>query len=372
MGVQNGCRTKKWVSINMREHYSMCMEDLMKKCVLTGIRGMELIDVEPPAVVRDDQVLIRMGAVGVCGSDIHYYLDGKIGSQVVEYPFAVGHEGAGTVEAVGRAVRRVEPGDRVAVEPAMPCGHCDQCRSGRPHTCRRLKFLGCPKQAEGCLAELVVMPEESCFPIPESMTLAQAALSEPLAIGVYAVEQSIPMRGAKIGILGAGPIGISVLIPARLQGAERIYMTDKIDGRLSGALRHGADWVGNPDTIDVVRDIVSAEPEMLDAVFECCGDQAALDQAVQLLKPGGRLMIVGIPPNARVSFPIDILRHRELTIVNVRRQNGCVQKTLDLIAGGKAKVDDMITHRFRFTQTKEAFDLVAEYRDGVIKAMIEF
>jgi L-iditol 2-dehydrogenase len=344
----------------------------MKKCVLTGIRQMDLIDLAPPVIERDDQVLIRMGAVGVCGSDIHYYLDGKIGSQVVEYPFAVGHEGAGIVEAVGKGVRRLQPGDRVAVEPPMACGRCAQCRAGRPHTCRHLEFLGCPKQAEGCLAEMIVMPEECCFPIADSMTLEQAALSEPLAIGVYAVQQAIPMRGARIGILGAGPIGISVLIPARLQGAERVYMTDKIDGRVQGALRNGADWAGNPDRSDIVRDILSAEPEMLDAVFECCGDQAALDQAVTLLKPGGRLMIVGIPPNERISFPIDTLRHRELTIVNVRRQNGCVQKTLDLIAGGEADVSGMITHRFPFDRTREAFDLVADYGDVVIKAMIEF
>lgn len=345
----------------------------MKAMMLTGIRQMEMREVPTPAIVQDKDVLIRMVRVGVCGSDVHYYSEGKIGSQVVEYPFAVGHEGAGIVEQVGSAVTRVKVGGRIAIEPAMPCWQCDQCRLGRPHTCRNLRFLGCPKQAEGCLSEYLVMPEESCFPIPDHMSLDQAAVSEPLAIGVYAVKQSVPMQGAAVGILGSGPIGLSVLLPARAQGARCVFVTDKIDGRLAVARRAGADWVGNPDTCDVVAGITAAEPAQLDVVFECCGKQEALDQAIDLLKPGGKLMLVGIPPTLdRVSFEIDKLRRKEICIQNVRRQNHCVQPTLDMIAGGQVNVDIMVTHRFPFAQTKAAFDLVAGYKDGVVKAMIDF
>ena len=344
----------------------------MKAMMLTGIRRMEMREVPDPEIRGDKDVLLRMAVVGVCGSDIHYYVEGKIGKQVVEYPFTVGDEGAAVVEAVGRAVKRVKPGDRVSIEPAMPCGDCDQCRAGRPHTCRKLRFLRCPRQAEGCLSERIVMPEGSCFPLRERMTFEQAALSEPLAIGVYGVKQSIPMKGARIGILGAGPIGLSVLLPAREQGAERIYVTDRIDARVEFARRAGATWAGNPDSEDVVAAIREREPHLLDAVFECCGQQTACDQAIDLLKPGGKLMVIGIPKEIRLSFKVDDMRHKEVSIQNVRRQNHCVQPTLDMIDRGAVDVDPMVTHRFPFEETPEAFDLVADYRAGVIKAMVHF
>ena len=130
----------------------------MKSMMLTGIRRMEMHQVPDPEVADDHDVLIKMKVIGVCGSDVHYYTSGKIGSQVVQYPFPVGHEGAGEVVSTGKAVTRVRPGDRIAIEPAMPCRECDQCQAGRPHTCRNLRFLGCPGQADGCLSEYIVMP----------------------------------------------------------------------------------------------------------------------------------------------------------------------------------------------------------------------
>ena len=265
----------------------------------------------------------------------------------------------------------VKPGDRVAVEPAMSCGRCDQCLGGRRHTCRALRFLGCPGQAEGCLCDLIAMPEECCYPIRPGTSMDRAALSEPLSIGVYAVQCSLPMRGARIGILGCGPIGLSVLLPARAGGAAAIYATDRIDARLAAARAAGADWTGRVDAGDAVAEIVRREPLLLDAVFECCGEQAALDQAVDLLKPGGKLMLIGIPTVDRVSFPIDKLRRKEICIQNVRRQNECVQTALDLIETGRISVDFMVTHRFSLEECQGAFELVAGYRDGVVKAMIE-
>jgi L-iditol 2-dehydrogenase len=346
---------------------------MMRALKLTGIREMRMMDVPMPAVERDDDVLIRMNVVGVCGSDVHYYQTGRIGSQVVEYPFAVGHEGAGTVEAVGPDVNRVKPGDRIAIEPAISCGRCDQCTAGRPHTCRELRFLGCPGQVEGCLCDCIVMPEACCFPIPDSMSFDEAAISEPLAIGAYAVKQSMSMAGASIGILGAGPIGLSVLMPARAQGAKDIFVTDKIDRRCALAVEAGADWSGNPDREDVVAKICELQPGQLDVVFECCGEQDAMDQAVEMLKPGGKLMLIGIPPTAeRVTFEIDKLRRKEICIQNVRRQNHCVQPALDMIARGDIEVASMVTHRFGLEQAQKAFDLVAGYEDGVLKAMIDF
>jgi L-iditol 2-dehydrogenase len=338
---------------------------------LTGVRQMEARTVADPRIRRPEDVLLRIRAVGVCGSDVHYYTQGRIGSQVVSYPFAVGHEAAGVVEAVGPAVRHVKPGDRVAIDPPVSCHACDQCRAGRHHTCRKLKYLGCPGQLEGCLGELLVMPEECCFPIPASMSFAKAALIEPLSIGVYAVRQSIPMQGAKVGILGAGPIGVSVMLPALAAGATAVYVTDPIAARRELVLRHGACWAGDPTSVDVVKEISSREPLLLDVVFECCGQQSALDQGLALLKPGGKLMIIGIPEFERYSFDAETGRRRELCLQHVRRQNACVQPALDLVVGGKVDPSFMITHTFPLARAKEAFDLVAGYADGVLKAMVE-
>ncbi len=345
---------------------------LMKTMMLTGIRQMEMRDVPDPMITDDHDVLIKMKTLGVCGSDIHYYTSGRIGSQVVEYPFPVGHEGAGEVVKTGSAVTSVKPGDRIAIEPAMPCWECDQCLAGRPHTCRNLRFLGCPGQADGCLSEYIVMPETSCIPVSDKLSYDQAAISEPLSIGVYAVQESVPMKGAKVGILGFGPIGMSVLLPALAGGAEKVFVTDKIDARLDMARKAGAHWTGNPDHTDVVAGVTGQEPLLLDVVFECCGQQEAADQAVDMLKPGGKLMIIGIPEFDHWSFPTDKLRRKEITIRNVRRQNNCVEKSLEMMENGEVDVSLMPTHRFSFEDTKAAFDLVAGYKDGVMKAMIDF
>ena len=344
----------------------------MKAMVLTGIRQMEMQEIPTPRIKNDNEVLVKMKVVGVCGSDVHYYSLGKIGNQIVQYPYPVGHEGAGEVVGVGSAVTKVKPGDRIAIEPAMPCWECDQCKAGRPHTCRKLRFLGCPGQADGILSEYIVIPEESCFPLTDSMTYTEAAISEPLAIGVYAVNQSIPMKGASIGILGFGPIGMSVLLPAIYKGAAKIFVTDLIDERLSIAKDCGATWTVNPLKQDAVEVLKANEPLLLDVVFDCCGKQEAMDQALNMLKPGGKLMSIGIPEFDRWSFNVDQLRHKEICIQSVRRQNHCVEETLELMASKKVNVEKMPTHRFSFERTKEAFDLVTGYKDGVMKAMIDF
>jgi len=320
--------------------------------------------------IRDGKdILLKTEVVGVCGSDIHYYKEGRIGDQAVSYPYRVGHEFSATVVDVGGDVKSIRQGDRVAVDPAISCGHCIQCRTGRENTCLNLRFLGCPGQAEGCLSEHIVMPEHCCFPIPETMSLEQAAIVEPLSIGLYAANTSVPLENASVGILGCGPIGLSVMLPTLAAGARNIYVTDKINERLDVAAAQGAKWVGNPLEKDIVKEISDREPELLDVVFECCGQQEALNQAVCLLKPGGTLMVIGIPAEDRISFPVDEMRRKEITIQNVRRQNNCVQAAIDFISEGH-DVDFMITHRFTLEETGEAFDLVGDYRDGVVKALI--
>ncbi|NMC83365.1 MAG: alcohol dehydrogenase catalytic domain-containing protein [Armatimonadetes bacterium] len=335
----------------------------MTSAMLTGIRQIKLRETPDPRIENPNDVLLQVSTVGICGSDVHYYKTGRIGSQVVEYPFPVGHEAAGTVLEVGSGVTRVRPGDRVAIDPAMPCFECDQCLAGRSHTCRKLRFLGCPGQAPGCLAERIVMPETSCFILPDTLTLTQGALSEPLAIGVYAVRRANLPDDACIGILGAGPVGLCVLASARAVGCRAAVVTEPIPERRALAVSMGAESSCDPADLNT-----SAQ---LNTVFECCGQQSALDQGIDLLNPGGTLVVVGIPEVDRVSFSIDLLRRKEITIVNVRRQEGCVQATLDLMASGAISIDRLVTHRFPLDRIAEAFELVADYRDGVVKALIE-
>jgi L-iditol 2-dehydrogenase len=223
---------------------------------------------------------------------------------------------------------------------------------------------------EGCLGDFIVMPEDCCYPIPDHLTFDQAVIAEPFSIGMYAVD-SIPSGKIKrIAILGVGPIGLSVMTAAKQKSIDSIYVTDKINQRLQVAKNAGAVWVGNPDETDIVQEIAEQEPLLLDAVIECCGEQDAIDQGVQLLKPGGALLIVGIPEVDRISFDINELRRKEITVVNVRRQNERFQAAIDLIADGKVDIDFMITHHYNLNQVNEAFDLVADYQDGVLKAMI--
>jgi L-iditol 2-dehydrogenase len=216
------------------------------------------------------------------------------------------------------------------------------------------------------------MPQGSCLPIPDSMNFEQASVSEPLAIGLYAARLAGDVKGKNIAVLGSGPIGLSVLTGVRLAGAENVYVTDKIDERLTIARASGAFRTYNVLRDDAVKEIEKQTPLMLDRVFDCCGQQDALDQAIRLLKPGGMLLIAGIPEFSHFSFPVHELRRKEIVIRNVRRQNGCDREAIRVIADGGVTVNHWITHRFGFHQTKEAFDLVEGYHDGVMKALIGF
>jgi L-iditol 2-dehydrogenase len=342
----------------------------MKAAILTGIRQFEIRRVPEPEMVRDTDVRIRIKMVGVCGSDVHYYREGRIGPQVVEFPFILGHEAAGIVEATGDKVAAVRPGQRIAIDPTASCGQCDQCRAGRENTCRHLLFLGCPKQLEGALCETIVLPERCCYPIGDGMTFEQAVLSEPLAIALYSVERCRLPEGVHAAILGAGPVGMSVFHALRARKVEDVFITDRIQARLESSRALNPRWAGNPENTDVVAEIARLEPLLLDVVFECSGDREAFDQAVRLLKPGGVLALIGIPDADEIVLPIHELRRREITVLNIRRQAGCTQKAIDLLEQRTIDMDAMATHHFPLEEIGRAFELVAGYRDGVMKAMI--
>jgi len=227
----------------------------MKAILLTALNQMELMNVPEPVIQNDTDVLLKVEAAGVCGSDVHYYETGRIGSQVVEYPFIVGHECAATVVDIGKSVTRVKINEPVVVEPSFSCHKCDQCKIGREHTCRNILFLGTPGQTSGCLCEYIVVPEENCYPINGKITLEQGALCEPLSIGIYTIQKAAFSKGANIAILGVGPIGLCVLLAAKEKEAGRIYVTDKVNSRLEAAQGLGIDYTGNPNSTDIVQEI---------------------------------------------------------------------------------------------------------------------
>lgn len=346
----------------------------MKTAFITGIRQLEIGETASPRLERPGDAMIRIDAVGVCGSDLHYYRCGRIGAQMVKFPATVGHECAGTVIEVGASAGGLKTGQRIAIEPAMHCGRCDQCLSGRPHTCRHESFLGSPGEAPGAVTERLVIPASCCFPVPNSMSVEQAVMVEPFSIGLYAARmaglEGRAAPSARIAVLGSGPIGLCVLLACRAEIPRPIYVTDLLPERLSLAARLGAVWTGDPRESDVVKDIAEREPLGVDFVFECAGQQETLDQAFEILKPGGTLLIVGIPEVDRVSFMIHSMRRKEITIRNVRRQNQCTAAAIDLIASRRVNVDPLVTHHFSMNETQSAFDTVASYQDGVVKAII--
>jgi len=345
----------------------------MKQVVLTGIKSMEMVEISVPELMNNNEVKIKLQSIGVCGSDIHYYSEGKIGTQVVKYPFPVGHECSGIIVEIGKNVTNVKVGDLVVVDPAVHCGKCDQCLSGRPHTCRNNKFLGCPGQLDGCLSEYIVMPDFTCFPVTGKLNAVQAALIEPLSIGVYTVKLAqIQNKSVSIGIFGAGPIGLSVLFKLLADGISNITMIEPLKYRLAKAKEIGVRNIINSESENVVEKIQQKEELLLDYVFEASGQQDAVTNAIKILKPGGKLILVGIPPDAKYIFDMDLMRRKELTVINVRRQNHCVEEAIDLVISGKIDVEKMVTHHFQLKETAEAFDIVEGYKDGAIQAMIDF
>ena len=342
----------------------------MKAVYLTGLRQMEVREDPPPRLRSPRDVLLRVNSLGVCGSDIHYYQNGGAGSTTVAFPQILGHELAATVLEVGAEVKNLRPGERVAVDPLVPCGECDQCRARRQHTCRNQKFLGYPGQLAGALVEYLVMPATCCLPVPASLDDDQATVVEPFSIGLYAAQMAELAPGARVAILGSGPIGLCVLLAIRAEASATIYTTDLVEERLAVARLCGATWTGNPRREDVVRSIRGLQPLGLDAVFECAGEQETLDQGVQLLKPGGALLMVGIPEADRISFSSSLLRRNELRILNVRRQNECVERAIELVSSGRVDVRPLVTHHFPLEQAGNAFELVSRKGDGVVKALI--
>ena len=222
------------------------------------------------------------------------------------------------------------------------------------------------------MSEFIIMPEACCFPLPPGLDPGIASLAEPLSIAIYATKLAGTIEGKTIAILGTGPIGISILLSVLNVCESRVYATDLIDERLKMADYAGAYWTGNREKNDICAQILELEPNGVDIVFECCGKQEAMDDAIEILKPGGKIVIAGIPEFDNWIIPADVARRKEINFYNVRRQNDCLEQAVDLIAEGDIDPEFLITHNFSFPDAAQAFEIVADYRDGVMKALIQF
>lgn len=337
---------------------------------------MRVEEVPRPGRPGPGQVLLRVKAVGICGSDLHTYRHAKIGDTPVGGPLILGHEFAGVVEAVGEGCldgqfRPLQAGTRVAVDPAQPCGQCELCERGHPNLCLNLKFCGLwPDQ--GALCQWMHMPARCCFPIPEEIDDASAVLLEPLGVAMHAVDLAKVRVGQRVAILGAGPIGLCILQLVRLCGADAVYVTDKLPWRVELARRLGATaawWCDQLEPVTAVRQATAGRG--VDVAFEAAWCDRSVDQAAEMLVHGGRLMVVGIPADDRLSLNHSVARRKGLSIIMVRRMKLMYPRAIRLAQRGGVDLAPLVSHRFPLRRVAEAFALNADYRDEVVKVLID-
>ncbi len=343
----------------------------MKAVFLLRKKEFEVREVPKPEP-KEKEVLIRVKTVGICGSDVHYYTKGRIGSQqVIGKPLIIGHELSGDVAALGKGVKGFRIGQRVVVEPAIPCGNCEVCREGRENICPDVRFLGTPP-VDGAFCEYIVMPEENVFPLPNQLSYAEGVMMEPLAIGVYAVKLARLIPGETVAILGSGPIGLATLLAAKAAGAVLIFATDLIPERLNVAKKIGAHHTFNPEKEDIVKIITElTKGRGADVTFEAAGKEETVNQALKITALGGRVMIIGIPEADAITYEPHQMRRKELLIQNVRRSLRTTGTSIKLVKEGLINLKPLITHYYPLEKISEAFELVSEYRNGVIKAIIQ-
>jgi len=342
----------------------------MRAAVLTAPRELHLVE-RPMPRIGDDEALVRVEAVGVCGSDVHYFRDGRIGDRVLTGPLVLGHEFAGEVVEVGPAVDGWGPGDRVAVDPTVPCGRCEMCKRGLAHVCPSVDFSGTPP-TDGGYQEYFVAKPKNLHRLPETMSFDEGAMVEPLAVAVHAVNLARVQPEETVVILGAGCIGLTILQVVRDRGANVVVLSEPLPARRGLAERLGAEHVISPDDTDVVDAVRRfTDGRGPDLVFECAGSAATPQQALDMCRPRGRVTWVGIPPGDTIPISVHQARRKELTILMARRFLATYPEAIALASSGRADLACLITHRYGLAETRAAFELVDVYGDGVIKALIE-
>lgn len=320
------------------------------------------------------EALVRVEAVGLCGSDVHFFLHGTTGEQFCDGDFVLGHEYSGRVEQLGPGVNQPELaiGRRVAVEPTIACGGCEFCLCGRGNLCPALKFTGTPPTL-GALREYVVMPTQNLFPLPEGMSSMQGALMEPLTVALHACRLAGSLVGRTVAIVGAGPIGLLIQQLVLLFGAQLVAVSETLAYRRAMAQRFGAGLTINPVTENEsqTREKLGHGGLGAQVVFEAAGTPAGLAHALGLARPGGTVIYVGICP---VPMTIDFTcaRRRELTLQWVRRTIGCYPAAIELVRKNLVDVESLATHRCGLEGVGAALKRQADYADEVIKTVVEF
>lgn len=342
----------------------------MKAWVLHGARDLRLENRPRPSVVADS-VVVRVARAGICGSDIHYYLDGRVGDLVPRMPFVLGHEFAGEVAGVGAGVSGLSAGDRVVVEPTIPCRVCTQCRRGRSNLCLNIKVFGSASSVphlDGGFQEYVAVPASCCHRLPASMDYAVGALVEPLSVAAHAVARSGGVAGLRVLITGAGAIGQCVLTLARAMGASRIAVTDPDSFARSFALAHGADQAFDPSAPGAESELAECAPQGYDVGFEASGSPRALRLAIQACARGATIVQIGTLPGDS-PLPANLIMSKEQALLGSFRYANVFEKVLDLIASGRISVDHLVTTVFPLEELPAAVESAAR-KGSVIKVQV--
>lgn len=337
---------------------------------MTAIDKMEIREIPMP-VPHGDQVIVKMEYVGICGSDAHYFHDGRCGDYVVNGDFILGHECAGTVVETGSEVKNLKVGDRVALEPGITCGQCEFCKTGRYNLCPDVQFLATPP-VQGCYENYIAFPENMSFKLPDSISTKEGALIEPLSVGMHAASQGDVRLGDSAVILGAGCIGLVTLLSCKAFGATDITVVDVEQKRLDYAMKLGATRVINAREKDVVRELDALTGQVgTEKVFEAAGSPVTIAQTPYLVKRGGTIVLVGLSAQEEINYNFAKIMAKEATVKSVFRYKNIYPRAISAVADGKINISGIITHEFDFDNIQKAFDCVIHDKNDVVKAVIK-
>ncbi|WP_135305960.1 NAD(P)-dependent alcohol dehydrogenase [Haloarcula amylovorans] len=341
----------------------------MRTAVLTEPKQFELADRPRPSPGPDD-VLVEVSDVGICGSDVHYYEHGRIGEYVVEDPLVLGHESAGTVVEVGDSVTGLETGDRVAIEPGVPCRRCAHCKNGDYHLCEAVTFMATPPH-DGAFAEYVSWPADFAYELPENVSTAEGALCEPLSVGIHACRRGAVGTGDTVLVTGAGPIGLMILEVARAAGATDIIVSDIVAEKLDFASERGADRIVNVTEADLEAEVMEYTDGVgADVVIEASGAPPSIEATLDTVRRGGKIVLVGLASEAEV--PLDVLDiiDNELDVCGSFRYKNTYDAAIDLLADGAVNVAGIVDFESSLEDVDAAFQRAME--PTTIKGMITF
>lgn len=345
------------------------MEGKMKVAVMLGIGKMGFEEREIPKV-KDDEVLVKLEYVGICGSDLHYYETGAIGDYVVEPPFVLGHEPGGTVVEVGKNVKHLKVGDRVALEPGKTCGHCEFCKTGRYNLCPDVVFFATPP-VDGVFQEYVAHEAGLCFKLPDNVSTLEGALIEPLAVGFHAAIQGDAHLGQKAVVMGAGCIGLVSMMALKARGVSEVYVVDIMEKRLEKAMELGASGVINGAKEDVLKRVKElTDGAGMDLVIETAGTEITTRQAIQMAKKGSNIVLVGYSKSGEMTLPMSLVLDKELTFKTVFRYRHIYPMAIDAVAAGKVNLKGIVTDVFGLDEVQKAMDHSVNNKADIVKAVI--